>query len=122
MLVKGANGYTHTSEGKHLLMSVQWLLEISVATHTDCLVELADIYIKRRYVTQKRIGSQRKWILTNQRTGNSHCQTDMEVSREREFWHQKNVKEFMHSRPNETRKPPLQQPASKVSKSGVLKH
>ena len=48
------------------------------------LAKLADIYIERCYITRKRMGSRREWILTNQRTGNSHCGTVMDAfSRER---------------------------------------
>ena len=43
------------------------------------LAELVDIYIERGYITRKRIGSWREWILTNQRTGNFHCGTVMDA-------------------------------------------
>ena len=48
------------------------------------LAKLADNHIERCYITRKRMGSRREWILTNQGTGNSHCGTVLDTfSRER---------------------------------------
>ena len=55
---------------------LKWLPH-SPATHTHCLAKLANIYTKWRYVTEKRIGSWPEWIVTNQRTVNSHCGNTM---------------------------------------------
>ena len=70
------------------------------------LTKLADIHIERCYITRKRMGSRREWILTNQRTGNSHCGTVMDAfSRERIL--ALNKRECIYSCPNVTSKPEL---------------
>ena len=58
-----------------------WGFSTSGESHTAGLVKLADIYIKWRYITEKRMGSRREWILTNQSAGNSRCGTVMDAFR-----------------------------------------
>ena len=82
-----------TSRGSHYLKSKTsigecvvafrelWGFSTSGESHTPGLVKLADIYIKWRYITEKRMGSRREWILTNQSTGNSRCGTVMDAFR-----------------------------------------
>ena len=58
-----------------------WGFSTSGESHTAGLVKLADIYIKWRYITEKRMGSRREWILTNRSAGNSRCGTVMDAFR-----------------------------------------
>ena len=96
-----------------------WGVSTGAESHTAGLVKLADIYMKWRYVSERRNGSRREWILTNQRAGNSRCGTVMDAFR-RWIILTSNKRERLYIFPSKIHQGTIITTADTSSKSGVF--